>query len=313
MKERKLLQLLRRKRLIKERVAFFRKKLESGSIIRLKHVSKFVFLCGANKDENSMSERRKALMAFSKEHLPNVQFFLAERIFSELKHENYKRNILDIEDDISRLADVVLIVLESESAFTELGAFSHKKLRDKLIIINDKKYEKSNSFVNLGPIKAIEDAKSKEYIISYKMKENGVQVRDAIGDVFNPLFELLKEPLTSKSMVMRPSLCNPALLFNKDSIMFVHDLVYIAGPIKHEELIELLLQIFGKHDFKYLSEQLAMLIAFEAIERNKNQLYRSKLNECYLKYQFDLNKIISIFRNISQKYYQDRIYEYYEY
>ena len=91
----------------------------------------------------------------------------------------------------------------------------------------------------------------------------------------------------------------------------------VAGPmnisINHGELIELLLQIFGKHDFKYLSEQLAMLIAFEAIERNKNQLYRSKLNECYLKYQFDINKIISIFRNISQKYYQDRIYEYYEY
>ena len=307
MKERKLLQLLRRKRLIKERVAFFRKKLESGSIIRLKHVSKFVFLCGANKDENSMSERRKALMAFSKEHLSNVQFFIAERIFSELKHEG---NILDIENDISEFADVVLIVLESEGAFTELGAFSHEKLRKKLIIINDKKYEKSKSFVNLGPIKAIEEAKGKEYIISYKMKETGVQVRDAIGDVFNPLFELLKEPLPYKSMAMQPSLCNPALLFNKDSIMFIHDLIYIAGPIYYRELIELLLQIFGTYSFKHLKEHLAMLIEFQVIEKNKNLLYRSILNECYLKYQFDLNKIISIFRNISQKYYQDRIYEY---
>jgi hypothetical protein len=307
MKERKLLQLLRRKRLIKERVAFFRKKLENGSIIRQKNVSKFVFLCGANKDENSMSERRKALMAFSKEHLPNVQFFIAERIFSELKHEG---NILDIENDISEFADIVLIVLESESAFTELGAFSHEKLRSKLIIINDKKYEKSNSFVNLGPIKAIEEAKGKEYIISYKMKENGVQVRDAIGDVFNPLFKLLKEPLPYKSMVMQPSLCNPALLFNKDSIMFIHDLIYIAGPIYYRELVELLLQIFGTYNFKHLKEHLAMLIEFQVIEKNKNLLYRSILNECYLKYQFDLNKIISIFRNISQKYYQDRIYEY---
>lgn len=301
-----MLQLLKTKRSIKKRVAFFRQKLENGCIIRTKNVSKFVFLCGANKDQNSMSERRRALMAFSEEHLPHVQFFLAERFFSELKHEG---NILDIENDISKFADVVLIVLESESAFAELGAFSHEKLRSKLIIINDKKYEKLNSFVNLGPIKAIEEAKGKEYIISYKMKENGVQVRDAIGDVFNPLFELLKKPLLHKSMAMNPSLCNPAKSFTKDSIMFIHDLIYIAGPINYSELVELLLQIFGKHDFKYLSEHLAMLIEFEAIKRNNNSLYRSVLNKCYLKYQFDLNKIISIFRNISQKYYQDRIYE----
>lgn len=307
MKEKKLLQLFKKKRLIKERVAFFRQKLENGRIIRTKNVSKFVFLLGANKDKNSMSERRKALMVFSKEHLPHVQFFLAERIFSELKH---KGNILDIENDISKFADIVLIVLESESAFTELGAFSHEKLRSKLIIINDKKYEKSNSFINLGPIKAIEEAKGKEYIISYKMKENGVQVRDAIGDVFNPLFELLKKPLLHKSMAMNPSLCNPAKSFTKDSIMFIHDLIYIAGPINYRELVELLLQIFGKHSFIHLKEHLAMLIEFQAIEKNKNLLYRSILNECYLKYQFDLNKIISIFRNISQKYYQDRIYEY---
>lgn len=305
-----MLQLLKTKCSIKKRVAFFRQKLENGRIIRPKNVSKFVFLCGANKDENAMSERRKALMAFSKEYLPHVQFFLAERIFLELKREGHKGNILDIENDIFKFADVVLIVLESESAFTELGAFSHEKLRSKLIIINDKKYEKSNSFVNLGPIKAIEEAKGKKYIITYKMNQNGVHVRDAIGDVFKPLFELLKDPLSRKSMTMEPSLCNPAESFNKDSVMFVHDLVYIAGPINHKELIELLLQIFGKFDFKHLSEHLAMLIEFKAIERNNNRLYRSILNKCYLDYEFDLNKIISIFRNISQKYYQDRIYEY---
>lgn len=305
-----MLQLLKTKCSIKKRVAFFRQKLENGRIIRPKNVSKFVFLCGANKDQNSMSERRKALMAFSKEHLPHVQFFLAERIFSELKHEGHKGNILDIENDISKFADVVLIVLESESAFTELGAFSHETLRKKLIIINDKKYEKSKSFVNLGPIKAIEEANGEKNIISYKMKKNGVQVRDAIGDVFNPLFELLKDPLSYKSIAMNPSSCNPANSFNKDSIMLIHDLVYIAGPIYYKELIELLLQIFGKNNFTPLKEHLAMLIEFKAIEKNNNRLYRSILNKCYLDYEFDLNKIISIFRNISQKYYQDRIYEY---
>ena len=151
---------------------------------------------------------------------------------------------------------------------------------------------------------------AKKNIISYKMKKNGIQVRDAIGDVFNPLFELLKKPLLYKSIPMTPSSCNPAKSFDKDSIRFIHDLIYIAGPIDSKELVVLLSQIFEKHNFKHLAEHLAMLIAFRAIEINKNKLYRSKLNKCYLDYKFDLNKIISIFRNISQKYYQDRIYEY---
>jgi len=187
--------------------------------------------------------------------------------------------------------------------------FSHKELRKKLIVINDKQFENSDSFINLGPIKAIEEAIGKSHIISYKMKPDGVRVRDAIGDVFISLYELLKKPLSAKSSAMKPSSCNPGKSFNKDSVMFVHDLVYLAGPINHKELIELLVQIFGKEDFK-LSEHLAMLSAFMAIERNGKGLYRSSLKACFLEYRFDINKVISAFRNISQKYYPDRIYGY---
>jgi len=305
-----MLQFLKTKRSIQSRVALLRRGLESGRVMRPPHVSKFVFVLGANKNPGSISERREALMEFSNAHLPHAQFFLAEPVFSLLQKEGHKGNILDIEHEISQFADVVLIILESESAFAELGAFSHKALREKLIVINDKQFEKSDSFINLGPIKAIEEAKGKNHVISYKMNPNGVHVRDAIGDVFMSLYELLKEPLSVKSSAMKPSLCNPGKSFTKDSVMFVHDLVYLAGPVNRKELIELLVQIFGKEDFKKLSEHLAMLTAFMAIEKNEKGLYRSALKECFLEYRFDLNKVISAFRNISQKYYPDRIYGY---
>lgn len=39
------------------------------------NISKFIFLCGANKRENIISERRNALIEFSKLHLSDTEFF----------------------------------------------------------------------------------------------------------------------------------------------------------------------------------------------------------------------------------------------
>ena len=89
-------------------------------------------------------------------------------MFLTLQKEGHKGNILDVEHDISEFADHIIIILESPSAFAELGAFAHAKLRNKLIIINDKKYESENSFINLGPIKAIRECTGDLSVINYK-------------------------------------------------------------------------------------------------------------------------------------------------
>jgi len=157
----------------------------------------FVFLCGANIRKTRIpSKRRQQLLDFASKNLPNSKFFLAEVIFDILAAEGHKENILDVESELSDLADKIIIILESESAFCELGAFaSFRKLRDKIIVINDEEHRDSKSFINKGPIEAIKEISQNKKILLYRMDKDGREKGDGIGDIFSDLYKILyKEP-----------------------------------------------------------------------------------------------------------------------
>jgi len=305
-----MLNEIKTKKLLHERVEALQRGINNSRVYLPANLSKFVFLCGANKVSSEISERRKALIEFSKIHLPHTHFFLAEKMFSILKDEGHKGNILDVENLISDFSDFILIILESPSAFTELGAFSHNTLRSKLVVINNLEFKKEESFINLGPIKAIEEKSGIERIVYYKMSDDGVENRDAIGDTFHQVHELFKDPIKSNGKAVKLESLNPAKKFDKTSAMFIHDLIYLSGPILHRELIELLKLIFGSDNYNKAAHLLAILSSFESIERNENGLYRSKLKETYYDFRFDTSKYISTFRNYTLKGYPERLYAY---
>lgn len=305
-----MLNEIKNKKLIRERVIALKKAIDRSRVYLPRDISKFIFLCGANKSESEISERRKALIEFSRDNLPHTRFFLAEKMFSTLKDEGHKGNILDVENLISRFSDYILIVLESPSSFAELGAFSHDTLREKLVVINNIDFKNSESFINLGPIKAIEEKSGYERIIYYKMKNDGICRRDAIGDTYKQIYELFKDPIQAKSKAVLLKSLNPAKNFDKNSAMFVHDLIYLSGPILYKELIELLKLIFGKDNYNHTAHLLAILSSFESIERNAKGLYRSKSNKTYYEFKFDISKYISTFRNYTLRKYPERLYAY---
>lgn len=305
-----MLHEIRHKRLVHDRLSALRRSINSGRVLLPPTIARFVFLCGANKSKDEISERRRALMDFSEKHLPHTYFFLAERMFSTLKEEGHKENLLDVEHLISDFSDYVLIVLESPSSFTELGAFSHRTLREKLVVINDEKFKDEESFINLGPVKAINESSGPERIICYKMSNDGIWSKDAIGDTFYKIYNLFQKPLKSKSKSAKLESLHPGDSFDKYSAMFLHDLVFLSGPLTHKEVIELLIQLFGKSNFNNVSKLLAILCAFGSIERNAKGLYRSKRSDCYYKYNFDLSPFIAVFRNYAQRKYPERLYVY---
>lgn len=305
-----MLHEIRHKKLVNDRLSALKRSINSGRVLLPPTIARFVFLCGANKSKDEISERRKALINFSERHLPHTYFFLAEKMFSTLREEGHKENLLDVEHLISDFSDYVLIVLESPSAFTELGAFSHHALREKLVIINDEKFKDEESFINLGPIKAINESSGSERTICYKMSNNGIWSKDAIGDTFYKIHQLFQKPLRSRSKAVKLEDLHPGKSFDKYSAMFLHDLIFLSGPLTHKEVIELLLHLFGKSNFNNTSHLLAILCAFGSIERNEKGLYRSKRPECYYKYNFDLSPFIAVFRNYTLKKYPERLYAY---
>ncbi len=302
-----MLDIIQNKKSLKKELLALSKAISESRVYVPQHVRDFIFLCGANINDSTISKRRSALMEFAKINLPHTQFFLAEKIFPILVKEGHKGNLLDIENEISVFSDKIVVVLESPSAFTELGVFSHKKLREKLIVINDTKFINSKSFINMGPVKAIEEASGEDHIIYYKMRESGISQLDSIGDVFASLHEILKTQRSTRHTPISLLDCNPAINFNKISAMMVHDLIYFSGPIKHTELIQVLLIIFGKHSFQ-LREHAGLLVAIESIIRTEKGWYKSILDKPYYHYKFDIHGLISTYRNYMHKFYPERLY-----
>ena len=302
-----MLDIIKNNKNIKNSLQIFGDAISGKKVRTPQKVPTIVFLCGANIDDTAISARRSALLDFAKLQLPHTQFFLAESIIFNLQNEEKKLNLLDFEARLSKFADKIIILLESASTFAELGAFCHERLRSKLIVINDSKFKNSNSFINLGPLKAIEEASGPNSIINYNMNSDGINQLDSIGDIYSSLYELLREPGKLRYSSISKDSCNPSKKFDKYSVMMMHDLVYLCGPMLHLELVEVLKLIFGSQNFK-ISEHMAFLQSTDSITRTNNSLYKSKLGKPFYQYKFDINRLISVFRNYMLKFHPERMY-----
>ncbi len=286
----------------------FRQVLQNSKVWRPKEDVQFVFLCGANARKGIPSKRRQMLLDFASEKLPNSRFFLAESIFEFLKSTGYTSNFLDIENELSAFSDYVVIILESESAFCELGAFaSHYDLRKKLIVINDKKHINSRSFINIGPIEAVLEVSSGKNVLYYSMDKHGKLEGDAIGDVFYHLQKLIhKTPRTRRTRVKR---CDPNLEFSKNSLRLVHDLVFFTGPISMRDFKKVVKLLFAKCKENEIKKHLGLLSATDQIVKTaENGYYISTFNKPFFEYDgYDVYDLLASFKNLYFKYDPDRM------
>ncbi len=260
--------------------------------------SQLIFLCGANQKlmPPKPSARREAIKKFIEGLSQEYHVIYAEGVFHELQHFSGGKNLLDLEHKISVIADRILIVLESESAFCELGAFAHVSLRNKLIIINDSQHKSSNSFINTGPIAAAHEVSSP--VIWYPMSPDGINKLDGIGATFPSLRSAIKDTQSKRLKNIKENLSE--LSTNKEIIYFVHDLVLMCGPASYSELIDILKFIFGKNKaYDNLSEILSIMRGAELVHAfgpEKARIYRTVEAAPFLKYKRDIQPLISSFR-----------------
>lgn len=256
----------------------------------------FIFLCGANQSDNVPSARRKALKTFIQQNSVNSTVIYAEGVFNELQKFGRQKNALDLEHKIAKIADKVIIILESHSACCELGAFAHEKLREKLIVINDSQFKSVPSFINLGPIAALEEAKSP--VVWYPMSHNGISVLDGIGAAFPEILKSISH--APKVGVAADYLGLSNLDMDRACLFFVHDLVLLSGPVSHRELVEVLKKIFGDKEFDALKSHLGMLRESGLVKSWKTKsgewIYRTSTTDLFLKYKVDVSPLLAAFR-----------------
>lgn len=240
--------------------------------LTLENKKKLLFLCGANKRPGVVSARRAAIKDFLKSYKTDWEVVFAENVFNSIG--NLKSNALDIEHTLTKFSDIILIILESESAFTELGAFSHTQNRNKIIVVNNEEYKKAESFINVGPIKAIYEINNNS-ILYYKMRNDGVLNTDGIGAIFNSLSKNL-DNITINNKISIKKIFLPNEL-NKYSIFFIHDLIFIFHSLSRKEIINLFEKLLGNNDYSNISICLAVLtgVKFLKVKSIEDENYYS--------------------------------------
>jgi hypothetical protein len=114
---------------------------------RFRKLDPVIFLCGG-----AGSKSRDAVRGYLAKHTPGLDIFYAEKVWHEIVSLG-ERDALQMEEDLAKLADMIIVIVESGGTLTELGAFSlSPSLRQKLLPIIDEKHQHDSSFITNGPL-----------------------------------------------------------------------------------------------------------------------------------------------------------------
>lgn len=228
--------------------------------------SVIVFTCGA-RPNSSLPGGRDRIMDYARKHLNKYNFFIAEKFFDIFQNREGK-DLLSLEDQLAKFSDCIIVVLESESAFSELGAFAIKDdLAKIMLVINDKQFSASKSFITDGPLAKI-DKISKFGPTIYTDIKSILTIAPAIIERLSAL-EKRRISIIRISSYEQFSKISP-----KIKMVFLLDLISLLYPITHQELIFILKHIYGSDHSYDINIELSLLNALELIAHIDNHYVR---------------------------------------
>ena len=186
-----------------------------------------IFLCGAGTEVPHSIRRKIDKLLTSSQYSFWYELFYPEDLFQELLYGHEHQDLITLENVLAEGVDVIVLVIESYGSVAELGAFaSNDKLRKKLLCVVDKKYKKTKSFINYGPLRLLKD-KREGYIVysDFKniTKENEFEkIRKGINKI--------KRNTKKKS---------PAVTNVIQAHHFILASIYLLEPISKSRLISL--------------------------------------------------------------------------
>jgi hypothetical protein len=179
---------------------------------RFRKLDPVIFLCGA-----AGSKSRDAVRGYLARHTPGLDIFYAEKVWQEIVSLG-ERDALQMEEDLAKLADLIIVIVESAGTLTELGAFSlSPSLRQKLLPIVEKKHREDSSFITNGPLHWI-DVESAFTPTIYTTLSMVLSAVDQIE-------ERIKRIPESHSIKLDDLSCSP-----KHFLFFIYDLVSVIHP-----------------------------------------------------------------------------------
>lgn len=141
--------------------------------LRVSRPSKFLFLCGGivPNGVNAKPGNLRDYIYRVRRMRTRYEVVLAEKA-TQLYRDTAYGDLISFEEDIARIAAVVLVIAESAGSLAELGAFaSNDTIRKALRVMIQEKYARDESFIRYGPVERVKKAK-REHLGVYPWREH---------------------------------------------------------------------------------------------------------------------------------------------
>lgn len=206
----------------------------------------FVFLCGGDKNRY---ESRSIIHAFLEKKRRDIKILYSEDLYKILD----SFDLLTFEELLADLSSNIVIIVESFGSACELGAFSYfEETLKKLIVINNRKHKNSDSFINHGPIRKVENISKKNVIYCEFIRSNDMNHSETIildSDLARNLDELISYKRSFKGNDLRIEE-NTLIIENLYILqLMILEVVKLFVTVNKESLIDIILKFY---DVKYL-------------------------------------------------------------
>lgn len=205
--------------------------------LRVKRPSKFVFLCGGVilQGDAAPANLRDFIWRTKGIGTKGTSYVLAESA-QQLYRDSGYNDLITFEEDIARIAAVVLVISESAGSLAELGAFcSNPVINPVLRILISEANFNQESFIRWGPVERILRPNNRERVGVYPwvITANGLIVPESIEPHFAEIEDFINEHVGAAASTMQYPLDHEVAQFY--DIMWA---IYLADAITPNRLLE---------------------------------------------------------------------------
>ena len=184
-----------------------------------RNVGPVIFLCGGKE-----SQPRDRLKRYLDRFHTKCHVFYAESVWDVIKRTDPELNLLQVEERLAKLSDMVLVIVESEGTFAELGAFAMSEpLRRKLLPVLESRFRDDPSFIRAGPVEWVD----RDSIYSPAIWLNQERILESVDQIEERIARIPPD----KERRVTALNASPKHLF-----FFVCDLVAVFGPCSETDV-----------------------------------------------------------------------------
>lgn len=239
-----------------------------------------VLLCGGKVEYGAHpGSSAKSLRDAIAREFPSFELFRPEEITS-WHSDGIFADLVSFEKELASICSLIVIILESEGALVELGAFSQlPELSEKIVAIRASKFASDPSFINLGIIRFITTKSPNSSVVKsypWEIMDPTTISSEITGDVISDIQEALAEQGKTKTL---------KITNNSHVIVLICEFLRLFMALKENEIHYYLTSLGIKNSRHQLRGQLFLLTEFKLIKKQEysDSVFYMRSNQPYHK------------------------------